>query len=501
MANKFEIQIVALDRFTNMFRKMNTQAGQSLRPFARAQRQFAALGRELHIDTITKGFRGLSQAASKVATNLGLASGPLQSLFGLGVAGGIVGTAAAVAALGARWGELGYEVNRTSRSIGVSTDDLQRYRGAAKLAGVSAEALTGSFTALGTTLQDAASGRNGQAYNILNSLGIGIKRTKDGVVDVTGTFMELSRAIASTKNPQVQELIANAFGLREALPMLREGPEALSKLLAEAQKFGVVANGDALDGAQKFGDALNRLKTAIEGVANSWGQKLTPLLSRGADVSTKALTGGGSGYALWDFFSGQMTRDFVSGPREVAATRRSSGVVSPDPDAPPAGGVPRGLRLNNPGNLRSWNGVPSENGFARFGSSQEGLNAMAQQIGLYGNRDGLRTISSILGKYAPPGDNNDTSSYIADVARQTGYGPNEQLDVNNSKVLAPLLSAMVKHEQGQQPFSQEQYSQAAQSVNINVAVANAPAGTRVTSDGAGAPGMVVRYSLPPGDTP
>jgi hypothetical protein len=503
MANKFEIQVVALDKFTNIFRKLNSSASQALRPATRAQRQFAALGRELHLDKITRGFRGLSQATQKVATNLGLTTGPLQVLFGLGAAGGIAGTAAAIAALGVRWGNMGYEINRTSQSIGVSTADLQRYRGAAKLAGVSQEALTAGFESLGTTLQDAENGRNASAYTILNSLGIGIKKTKDGVVDTVGTFRELSRAIASTNNPQVQELIANAFGLKESLPLLRQGPEALGKLLAEAEKFSAAANGDALAGAQKFGDSMNRLKLAIEGVANAWGQQLTPLLTRGADISTKALSSGGIGSGLWDFFSGKMSRDFVYGNGEVAATRRSSGVVSPDAAAPAAGNLPLGLRQNNPGNLRSWGGVPSEGGFARFASAQDGLNAMAQQLGLYGNRDGLRTVSGILNKYAPPSEN-DTGSYIADVARQTGFSPDQQLDVNDPKVLAPLLSAMVKHEQGQQPFSQDQLTQAAQSVQINVAIGNAPPGTRVTSsgsNGSGAPAMAVSYSLPPGDLP
>jgi hypothetical protein len=73
--------------------------------------------------------------------------------------------------------------NRTAGLIGVSTDDLQRYRGAAKLAGVDSAVLTRSLATLGDTLQDAQFGRNPQALIILNRLGISIKRNASGVID------------------------------------------------------------------------------------------------------------------------------------------------------------------------------------------------------------------------------------------------------------------------------------------------------------------------------
>ena len=48
------------------------------------------------------GLRGVSGAAAKVAQSLGPSTAPLESLFGLGAAGGIVAAGAAVAALGAK---------------------------------------------------------------------------------------------------------------------------------------------------------------------------------------------------------------------------------------------------------------------------------------------------------------------------------------------------------------------------------------------------------------
>jgi hypothetical protein len=190
--------------------------------------------------------RGISQASMKVASSLGLAAGPMEALPGLGVAGGITATAAAVASLGAHWGPTGYEISRTPQLIGVSTNDLQRYRGAAQLAGVSQEALTNSFASLGRTMQDAQFGRNPEAYAVLNKLGIGIQRNAQGVVDTVGTFNDLALAISRITDPHVQEKMADIFGLREALPLLRQGPDAIARLTQEAEKFGLVAGGEAL---------------------------------------------------------------------------------------------------------------------------------------------------------------------------------------------------------------------------------------------------------------
>jgi hypothetical protein len=106
-------------------------------------------------------------------------------------------------------------------------------------------------------------------------------------------------------------------------------------------------------------------------------------------------------------------------------------------------GVPGGPSspLNNPGNLRNPSGV----GFQRFGSQEEGLRAMARQLRRYQTRDHLSTIADIVTKYAPPSEN-DTAAYIGDVAKRTGFAPNQPLDLGNVDTLARLMSAMVRHE-------------------------------------------------------
>jgi hypothetical protein len=132
--------------------------------------------------------------------------------------------------------------------------------------------------------------------------------------------------------------------------------------------------------------------------------------------------------------------------------------------------LPRGIRNNNPGNLRkmgnwqAWYGAlpPAEQtdkDFIIFDTPQNGLRAMARTIINYFGRgiyDG--TVYEIISKYAPKTEN-DTLAYVTTVCRKTGLTASETVDTKEE--LALLLSAMVEVENaGLQPFTQKEYYQA-----------------------------------------
>ena len=122
---------------------------------------------------------------------------------------------------------------------------------------------------------------------------------------------------------------------------------------------------------------------------------------------------------------------------------------------------PIGLRQNNPGNLRSWGDAPVVGGFAAFATPEQGLSAMAGNLQAYG-RQGIDTIRGVVSRWAPAGDNNDVDSYVADVSKRTGYGPDQTLDLSDPKVMGQVMTAMISHEQGQQPYSAAMIDAAAQ---------------------------------------
>ena len=113
--------------------------------------------------------------------------------------------------------------------------------------------------------------------------------------------------------------------------------------------------------------------------------------------------------------------------------------------------VARGIRNNNPGNIRigiNWLGrvVPGKDlSFVEFKSMPYGVRALYIDL-INKHKSGLRTIRDIIYKYAPPTENL-TNAYIASVAQSMKLGANT-LFAPTAKNFTALAKAIVKHENG-----------------------------------------------------
>ena len=121
--------------------------------------------------------------------------------------------------------------------------------------------------------------------------------------------------------------------------------------------------------------------------------------------------------------------------------------------------LPRGIRNNNPGNLRKsndpWQGLAPEQtdpDFLQFVAPKWGIRALARTLIAYQDRIGLRSVKSIIYRWAPPTENN-TSAYIQSVAKNLGVQPDEPINVHDYKILQPLTLAIITTENGQQPYT------------------------------------------------
>jgi len=112
----------------------------------------------------------------------------------------------------------------------------------------------------------------------------------------------------------------------------------------------------------------------------------------------------------------------------------------------------RGIRNNNPGNLRinksnNWQGKinSSDKEFEQFINIAFGLRALMITLRTYQNKHGLRTIRQIINRWAP-GSENNTNKYIDAVAGSMSLSPNAELDLSSKSILVQLAKAIVKHE-------------------------------------------------------
>jgi len=117
----------------------------------------------------------------------------------------------------------------------------------------------------------------------------------------------------------------------------------------------------------------------------------------------------------------------------------------------------RGLRNNNPGNIRdtgtNWNGLdtPRNDGaYLIFKDAKYGIRAMVRILHNYQVNHHLNTVRGIINRWAPTSENN-TSAYIQDVADRIAVQPDAIIDVDMQ--MPGLVAAIIHHENGINPYS------------------------------------------------
>ena len=121
-------------------------------------------------------------------------------------------------------------------------------------------------------------------------------------------------------------------------------------------------------------------------------------------------------------------------------------------------GLPRGIRNNNPLNIRcssgqTWLGECPEQGdrlFVQFSSMKWGIRAALIIMRTYWKK-GYRTSGQIIHRWAPPTENN-TDAYVKNVCTMTGLQPCQPLEEND---YSKLVSAMSLIETGRRIPAEE----------------------------------------------
>jgi len=147
---------------------------------------------------------------------------------------------------------------------------------------------------------------------------------------------------------------------------------------------------------------------------------------------------GAAGLAAWLYFRNQ-----ASGASDDAV----GGVV----DTLKSAVEPRGVRNNNPGNIRissnAWQGkvTPNTDGtFEQFDTMVNGIRAIAVTVTNYQRLYGLHTVRGIITRWSAT----DQDAYVANVASGLGVDPDDSIDVGDPATLTGIVNGIIVQENG-----------------------------------------------------
>lgn len=405
----------------------------------------------------------------------------MMSLAKRGVAAGVAITAAIAKA--------NSEVNKLytlSNQTGASVHSIRVLGSAFSAVGGSVDDLQGAISNLAQNI------KYGNFEPYLNSLGVSLRDAQGNARDTSDVLLDLRDVLVSMPQEQARPL-AEALGIggsafeammksdfnaelarsNELFGEMNQiiGNSSLSshRLTNEFSRFVDIMKTGSLAVGASLADLLN-LDDVLAGINNSLAQGTVDFIKWQRSVIENS-----NGVLDWAEQTLQPAidayKDTMTKKRTVDDLRRFSrwfvDTFVPDSQKPQTVGNAqeaqavhdsrllgtRGMRNNNPGNLRSGVGQvgTDSGGYAVFPSREAGYNAAARQLVGYHNA-GLDTINAIVSKWAPSSEN-DTQAYIASVVQsmnRKGFnvGAFSRLNLKDSALLKALLDSMINHEVG-----------------------------------------------------
>lgn len=261
-------------------------------------------------------FAGAAEELPLVGAAIGRVTGSLEALGPAGAAvGGVIAATVGIIAEGVHsYESLTAQVRLFRDASGATTEEASRTVVALNELGLSPQRVALGLARMGSQLQSGKSD--------LEQFGIGIAHSKDGTVDLNGTFRNmldtLSELPASAERNQV---VFDTFGRRIGLgllPVLDLGKEKLDELFKLADKRHEVFTDSDLRKAQEFSIEVRGLKENFEALTIQVAKPVVPVLTNiFAGVGTVLNDIGGAVSTVGGVVSGGL--DLVTGHSKEAS--------------------------------------------------------------------------------------------------------------------------------------------------------------------------------------
>jgi len=234
-------------------------------------------------DRLNKGLRGARKQVSMFSKSMRTATAGLRGFTGaaLGIGGGL--SIAGLAISFKKTAESIDELAKTSRKLGIATEELAGLQVAAERTGVTIPTLNMALQRMSRRIGEAAKGA-GEARGALSELGLDAKILAKQSPDVI--FRKIAQAMSLQTDQTNKLALAQKLFDSEGVALVNTlalGEQGLAKYRREAELLGLTMSSKEAAKVEEFSDALGRLQGAFSGAGRQLTIKFAPGVTRTID--------------------------------------------------------------------------------------------------------------------------------------------------------------------------------------------------------------------------
>lgn len=286
MANSFDFELNANEQVSAAIQQID-EALKKLNPMLEKTTDGLKLGGSESLDNLDDLGSRLDRMARHAKDGvqfIGDLVPPLKMVGGLTL--GLGGAATALHIIKnnlTEFANTGYRIDTVAKNVSMTTTAFQELTGAMIENGSTREAAENALVDTFDKATEAAYGFNPTFLSVLNSKGIGISKTKEGLADVGKLLVDINRVMQELP-PGEQALFIKKLGLSpELLSYLRNTTTEIQRLKDQAARDGLIFSENDIQQALAFKEQLNQINAAYDGMlmkGQAWlGQSETLMAS------------------------------------------------------------------------------------------------------------------------------------------------------------------------------------------------------------------------------
>jgi len=275
----YSVTYSVVDNATKNIDAINRRIAAMRAPMERLSKQVSRFVDVSGLRTIAQGFEWIGRAASNVLRTLTSIVPVLGTLTGAATIGGMVKLVGTFA----KWSQ---GLEQTADTIGVTTQQLQQFQDATRLAGGSADEMTSAMREFYKIQTEFVRGQaSTEAVGWLNRLGINVRDANGHLRNLAEIMPEVLEKIAAIKNPADRAAASAALlgdGNMKLVETFRQSSKSFTQWMVDAARY-VALTDEQKKSLGEFTEAQGRLGVGFDALGQQVSavlvKNLTPLMT------------------------------------------------------------------------------------------------------------------------------------------------------------------------------------------------------------------------------